>query len=284
MMTQKPVGINGDPQWSEHQWSGHQWLMALTPGVFAAVFFAARTELATSSQSTQPGWIHLLVGVLVFSLWAPIMRCAWGLHFEGTKPRNSSLSYLCLQAMVGTLLSTLFLLLVAIIAVQMAPADWSGQLWGVFTHKWLTFFPFLILLYASAVHTFHGRSSHRESKAHNPETRPLSVWWKGQQLFLSPAQIYWAEAQGGYVILHTAGESYTIKTSLTALEGRLSPAGFVRTRRNALVNTRQIEAIERQGSSGYQLKLNGGKHAPLARRNKKAVLSALGTKATNHPH
>lgn len=265
----------------ETRWTRHQWLTAFAPGVFAAIFFAARAEFAPLTNSAIPGWAHLLLGLVVFSLWAPIIRCAWGLHtFLDTQ--EYSLKSLGVHALFATVSSSAFLFLVAWAAVEVAIPAKPDQLWPVFAHKWLTFFPLLILLYAATIHAFRNDPEPRTALTTNSPTGPISLWWNGQQLLLPPKAIYWAEAQGDYISLHTDDGHYTLKMTLNALEKRLKPHGFARTRRNALVNIHHIDAVLPAGVSAYKLKLSNGDHAPLARRNKKALLVSLQTTGTNH--
>lgn len=264
------------------EWTTRQWMTALAPGIFAAFFFAGRAEFAPLSSSGLSGWVHLVFGLVLFSLWAPITWGAWHLHRHTLEQNRNALTILCVHTAFGTVLASMVLFLVSCAAVQMNPHVPFEQVWRVFEYKWLSFFPFLILLYGATVHAFHGRQRMRSTTPVETQVAPIVFWWNGQQLLVPPKTIRWVEAQGDYVTLHTDNNQYTLKITLNTLEKRLKPAGFTRTRRNALVNIQHIDAILPAGRSTYKLKLNNGDLAPLARRNKKSLILAMQFIGTNH--
>jgi len=77
-------------------------------------------------------------------------------------------------------------------------------------------------------------------------------------LFLRPAEIVRAEAAGNYVVLHAGKEQHIIRETISALEARLAPAGFMRISRSALVNLACIREIQPGGSGRYSLLLKDG--------------------------
>ncbi len=96
---------------------------------------------------------------------------------------------------------------------------------------------------------------------------------QGRVLLRAP-EIDWVEAQGNYVALHAGGRSYLIRQPLKAMDERLRAAAFVRTHRSALVNTRRVRAIRRDGG-GLRVELANQEFAPLSDRHKAAVVKAL---------
>jgi DNA-binding LytR/AlgR family response regulator len=98
----------------------------------------------------------------------------------------------------------------------------------------------------------------------------------GQVLFRAPvAQILAARAAGNYVeFLLVDGRRPLMRAALRDIEGKLGPAGFLRTHRSWLVNGTQIRALKPAGSGDYRLELDGGVCAPLSRRYPAALEKA----------
>lgn len=66
---------------------------------------------------------------------------------------------------------------------------------------------------------------------------------------LDVEDIYWLEANGDYVNIHTADDRYMAGGTLTDLAGRLDEEKFLQVHRSAVVNLDQIEKIEEHGRS-----------------------------------
>ncbi len=77
-------------------------------------------------------------------------------------------------------------------------------------------------------------------------------------LFLRPAEIVRVEAAGNYVILHAGREQHILRDTLSALETRLQPAGFMRISRSGLVNLACIREIQPVGAGRHVLLLKDG--------------------------
>ncbi|MBL9173874.1 MAG: response regulator [Verrucomicrobiales bacterium] len=77
-------------------------------------------------------------------------------------------------------------------------------------------------------------------------------------LFLKPEEIVRVEAAGNYVLLHTAKEQHILRETLSAMEARLAPAGFLRVSRSVIVNLACIREIQTMGSGRYSLLLKNG--------------------------
>lgn len=77
-------------------------------------------------------------------------------------------------------------------------------------------------------------------------------------LFLKPEEIAHAEAAGNYVVLHSGQEQHIIRETISAMEARLAPAGFMRISRSAIVNLACIREIHPAGSGRYSVLLKSG--------------------------
>jgi len=77
-------------------------------------------------------------------------------------------------------------------------------------------------------------------------------------LFLKPEEITQVEAAGNYVILHSGREQHILRDTLSALESRLQPAGFMRISRSGVVNLACIREIQPVAAGRYVLLLKDG--------------------------
>jgi two-component system, LytTR family, response regulator len=92
----------------------------------------------------------------------------------------------------------------------------------------------------------------------------LAVKAEGRVLLLKTAEIDWIEAADNYVVLHVGAQSHVLRETLTALEGRLDPAKFLRISRSTIVNIDQIKELQ---------PLFHGEHSVLLRSGAKLTLS-----------
>jgi two-component system LytT family response regulator len=63
-------------------------------------------------------------------------------------------------------------------------------------------------------------------------------------LFLKAEEIDQIEAAGNYVVLHVGKDRHILRETMAAMEARLSPAGFMRISRSAIVNLNRIAQLE----------------------------------------
>src|SRR3954470_14757264 len=77
-------------------------------------------------------------------------------------------------------------------------------------------------------------------------------------LFLKPGEIDRVEAAGNYVVLHSGKEQHIIRETITAMEARLAPGGFMPITRPVIVNLACIREIQPIASGRYSLLLKNG--------------------------
>jgi two-component system LytT family response regulator len=63
-------------------------------------------------------------------------------------------------------------------------------------------------------------------------------------LFLKAEEIDHIEAAGNYLVLHAGKDRHIVRETMAAMEARLSPAGFMRISRSAIVNLNRIGQLE----------------------------------------
>jgi len=91
----------------------------------------------------------------------------------------------------------------------------------------------------------------------------------GRVIFLSASELLAVEAQGNYVLLlKKDSKSHMLRASISGIEHRLRPHGFVRIHRSVLVNTAVVEEIRPRPSGEYDLRIKGGKEYTVTRKYK----------------
>lgn len=81
-------------------------------------------------------------------------------------------------------------------------------------------------------------------------TEPLTKLFVRKKDLIFPLKIediFWLEANGDYVNLHTSDEKYMTNGTLTEFSKRLNKNEFIQIHRSAIINLNQIEKIEELG-------------------------------------
>ncbi|MDR8413433.1 LytTR family DNA-binding domain-containing protein [Nonomuraea sp. 3-1Str] len=95
----------------------------------------------------------------------------------------------------------------------------------------------------------------------------------GRTRFVPQQSIWFAEAKGDYVRLHTVDGSYLVRMSLAALERRWAEAGFIRVHRSTLVSARHVSEMRFEG--GRVTLTVGTEILRVSRRHSRQVREAL---------
>ncbi|MFI6319335.1 LytR/AlgR family response regulator transcription factor [Nonomuraea sp. NPDC050556] len=95
----------------------------------------------------------------------------------------------------------------------------------------------------------------------------------GRTRFVPQQAVWYAEAKGDYVRLHTVDGSYLVRMSLAALERRWVGAGFIRVHRSTLVSARHVSELRFEG--GRVLLTVGTETLPVSRRHTRQVREQL---------
>ena len=109
-------------------------------------------------------------------------------------------------------------------------------------------------------------------KAQPPLTR-IAIRSKGRTLFVSPDAVVQVRAQGNYVLLQCESGSHLLRESITAMQEKLEPYGFIRIHRSVLINRSWVEEIRPYVTGAYGLRMRGGKEIKVTRTYKKNLKS-----------
>jgi two-component system LytT family response regulator len=115
------------------------------------------------------------------------------------------------------------------------------------------------------------RSATGGSKAVPQLSKLLSQWREGagdgprvlvkspdRILFLKPAEIDHIEACGNYVVLHVGKDKHIVRETMTAMETRLEPSGFMRINRSVILNLSRIKELQPVAAGEYVVILRSG--------------------------
>jgi DNA-binding LytR/AlgR family response regulator len=91
---------------------------------------------------------------------------------------------------------------------------------------------------------------------------------KGTILLLDLADILAVQAEGNYVSLRLRTNSYLVHESLSSMEEKLKPYGFIRIHRSVVVNISAVEEIQPLPTGEYRLRVKGGKEYLVTRTYK----------------
>ena len=96
----------------------------------------------------------------------------------------------------------------------------------------------------------------------------IAIKSEGKFLFVFLADIAAIEAKGNYILLHHTSSSHFLRESISMMEHRFSPYGFVRIHRSALVNAALVEEIQPCSTGEYVLRVRGGREYSVTRTYK----------------
>jgi hypothetical protein len=105
----------------------------------------------------------------------------------------------------------------------------------------------------------------RERSPEPPQDR-LVVRKLNREFILNCADIDRLEADGNYVLVHAAGQSYRVRESLDGLARRLGEQRFARVHRTHVVNIDRIREIQPWDHGDYRIVLKDGNFVNFSRR------------------
>jgi two-component system LytT family response regulator len=90
------------------------------------------------------------------------------------------------------------------------------------------------------------------------------------------ADVFYFEADGTYVNVHTDERSHLIRERMKTLEKRLSPAHFCRIHRSTIVNLDRVEALESTDPGDIVARLTNGRRLRVSRSRRPTLEERLG--------
>jgi two-component system LytT family response regulator len=106
-----------------------------------------------------------------------------------------------------------------------------------------------------------------------PKRARIAVKAKGKILFLDPDEVAAVEARGNYILLQRTSGSELLRESMSIVEEKLRPYGFVRIHRSAIVNASLVEEILTLNTGDNIVRIKGGREFAVSRTYKKNLRS-----------
>ncbi|MBZ5722060.1 MAG: LytTR family transcriptional regulator DNA-binding domain-containing protein [Acidobacteriia bacterium] len=108
-------------------------------------------------------------------------------------------------------------------------------------------------------------------KGHSSGADRLVVRSAGRVVFVKIADLDWVEATGDYVTLHTGKKTWLQRETISEMERKLEPSGFVRIHRSSLVNLDRIGEMRALDNGEYRILLRDGTELKLSRNYRQAL-------------
>ena len=116
-----------------------------------------------------------------------------------------------------------------------------------------------------------------ELRAPEPKGERLIVRTGGRVVFVNTDQIDWVEAEGNYVRLHVATDSYLVRDTMANVMARLGEGRFFRIHRSRIVRVERIKELRLAPGGDYDVVLKTGLKLGLSRLYKEALQERLAT-------
>ncbi len=101
----------------------------------------------------------------------------------------------------------------------------------------------------------------------------VAIKVRGNILFIHLGDVVSVLAQGNYVLLQRATDSYLLHEPISVVAEKLGPYGLIRIHRSVLVNAAFVEGIRPYSTGEYGLQIKGGKEYTVTRTYKKNLKS-----------
>jgi two-component system LytT family response regulator len=103
----------------------------------------------------------------------------------------------------------------------------------------------------------------------------LVIRSNGHVYLLEAADIYWIEAEGDYVSVHTPQKSHLVRETMKNMEARLHEQGFQRVHRSCIVNLAYVRELISLDSGDYQIILRDNSNVRLSRNYRDILYQRL---------
>ncbi|MBM7854677.1 two-component system response regulator LytT [Desulfohalotomaculum tongense] len=117
----------------------------------------------------------------------------------------------------------------------------------------------------------------RKWLANNNHVQRLPIKIKGETILLKSSEIIFLEKEplSKKVIIHTKEKKYKINGTLSDYAVKLKDAGFVRSHKSFIINTKKVTKMIPWGDKSYLAVMNGTKEEVLISRNYAPVVKSM---------
>jgi len=107
------------------------------------------------------------------------------------------------------------------------------------------------------------------------ENERLVIRSNGHVYLLKSEDIYWIEADGDYITVHTPQKSHLVRETMKNMEARLNEQGFQRVHRSSIVNLNYVRELISLDSGDYQIILRDSTSVKLSRNYRDILYQRL---------
>lgn len=120
----------------------------------------------------------------------------------------------------------------------------------------------------------HTPTQHNQ-KTIQPSNERLVIRSNGHVYLLESKDIYWIEAEGDYVSVHTPQKTHLVRETMKNMEARLQAQGFQRVHRSSIVNLTYVRELISLDSGDYQIILRDNTSVKLSRNYRDILYQRL---------
>ncbi len=103
----------------------------------------------------------------------------------------------------------------------------------------------------------------------------LVIRSNGHVYLLEAADIYWVEAEGDYISVHTPQKSHLVRETMKNMEARLNKQGFQRVHRSSIVNLNYVRELISLDNGDYKIILRDDTSVKLSRNYRDILYQRL---------
>jgi len=103
----------------------------------------------------------------------------------------------------------------------------------------------------------------------------LVIRSSGHVYLLESNDIYWVEAEGDYISVHTPQKSHLVRETMKNMEARLHDQGFQRVHRSSIVNLAYVRELISLDSGDYKIILRDNTSVKLSRNYRDILYKRL---------
>ena len=120
--------------------------------------------------------------------------------------------------------------------------------------------------------TINANKYNRQQQSSNER---LVIRSNGHVYLLESEDIFWVEAEGDYVNVHTPQKSHLVRETMKNMEARLTEQGFQRVHRSCIVNLSYVRELISLDNGDYQIILRDNTRVKLSRNYRDVLYQRL---------
>ncbi|MDO6566279.1 LytTR family transcriptional regulator DNA-binding domain-containing protein [Alteromonas sp. 1_MG-2023] len=158
--------------------------------------------------------------------------------------------------------------------------EYRKDLWGYITL--ITFYYIIMFSYrrligeASIIREHNTSEKHGSDEEHSPSMpNNLLVKKLNKEFLVKLSDVYWIEASGNYINLHTIKSTFPLRYTMKQFCEHASEKGFVRVHRSYAIQSALIDNIRFEDSGDGIAELLDGTYVSVSRRYKEALKARL---------